>query len=66
MDRQLDDLLTDLAKHLHKLAPGAQSISVSVNIYNTNRLDWNVTIQHVGEDRVGFSKNKQLLADSDR
>jgi hypothetical protein len=60
MDKQLDDLITNFARALRELAPGAQNVSVSVNVYNNNRVDWNVSVQQVGEDRWGYSKNKAL------
>lgn len=60
MEKQLDELVTEFARALRKLAPDAQNVSVSLTIYNTNRIDWNVNIQQAGEDRSGFNKNKLL------
>jgi hypothetical protein len=57
---QVDELLTDLMHKVCRLVGSAQSINIAVNLYNSNRLDWNVTIQQAGEDRIGFNKNKQF------
>jgi hypothetical protein len=63
MEKQLDDLITDFMRRVYKLVGTAQSVNVSANLYNNNRLDWNVTIQHAGEDRSGFNKNKLFSGD---
>jgi hypothetical protein len=63
MEKQLDELVTDFMRKVHRLVGGVQGVNVAVNLYN-NRLDWNITVQQTGEDRVGFSKNKQFTSDS--
>jgi len=63
VEKQLDDLITEFMRRIQGLVGSAQSVNVAVNLYNTNRLDWNVTVQQVGEDRSGFSKNKQFTTE---
>jgi hypothetical protein len=62
VDKQIDELITEFMRNVQRVVGSAQTINVTVNLYNTNRLDWNVTVQQAGEDRVGMSRNKAFNA----
>jgi hypothetical protein len=60
MESQLEKLIIDLAVAVRKLSPTAQSINVTLDIVENNRLNWSANIQETDEDQVSYSRSRSL------